>query len=90
MPKWPHLSSCPDNFEDFADVLFVVGNEQLPAHSQYLAGHSKLMQHMMREATAFSQNQPLVLDRQLQNLYKGRTANVFGSCLSQPCRWVHC
>lgn len=71
MPKWPHLSSCPDNFEDFADVLFVVGNEQLPAHSQYWAGHSKLMQHMMREATAFSQNQPPVLDRQLQNFTRG-------------------
>lgn len=67
MPRWPHLSACPDNFEDFADVLFVVGNEQLPAHSQYLAGHSQLMQHMMREATAFSKNQPLVLDRQLQS-----------------------
>ena len=67
MSRWSYLVSCPDNFEDFADVVFVIGNERMPAHSQYLAGQSKLMQNLMREASAFSKDRPLVLDHQLQS-----------------------
>ncbi|DBA77715.1 TPA: hypothetical protein ACH3X2_008410 [Trebouxia sp. C0005] len=66
MPHWPHLASCPESFEDFADVVFVVGNERLPAHSQYLASYSKLMQALMRDSPTFSKDNPLVLDQQLQ------------------------
>ena len=66
MSRWPHLARCPDNFEDFADVFFVLGDQRLPVHSQYLASHSKLMQNMMREAPGFSKDRPLVLDRQLE------------------------
>lgn len=66
MHGWPHLASCSDSFEDFEDVLFVVGGQRLPAHSQYLASHSKLMQTLLRDSQAFSRDQPLVLDQQLQ------------------------
>ena len=66
MPRWPHLTSCPENFEDFADVVFVVGDQQFPAHSQCLASHSKLMQTLMRDSASFSKDKPLVLDQQLQ------------------------
>ena len=34
MPTWSHLASCPDNFEDLADVVFVVGGQRMPAYSQ--------------------------------------------------------
>ena len=66
MPRWPHLASCPDNFEDFADVVFVVGGQRLPAHSQYLAATSKLMQTLLHDAHTFSKQQPLILDQQLR------------------------
>ena len=66
MPHWSHLACCPGNFEEFADVVFVVGNERLPAHSQYLASYSKLMQALMRDSPTFSKDNPLILDQQLQ------------------------
>lgn len=66
MSQWPHLHSCPENFEDFADIIMVVGSQRIPAHSQYLAGHSKLMQSLMRDSLPFSTAKPLVLDQQLQ------------------------
>lgn len=66
MPHWSHLASCPEGFEDFADVVFIVGNERLPAHSQYLASYSKLMQALMRDSPTFSKNNPLVLEQQLR------------------------
>lgn len=66
MPQWSHLACCPGNFEEFADVVFVVGNERLPAHSQYLASYSKLMQALMRDSPTFSKDNPLILDQQLQ------------------------
>ncbi len=66
MPHWSHLASCPEGFEDFRDVVFVVGNERLPAHSQHLASYSKLMQALMRNSPTFSKDNPLVLDQQLQ------------------------
>ena len=66
MSRWPHLASCPDNFEDFADVVMVVGNQRIPAHSQYLAGYSKLMQNLLRDSHSFSKDAPLVLDEQLE------------------------
>lgn len=66
MPRWPHLASCPDTFEDLADVLFVVGGQRMPAHSQFLAAASKMMQSLMSDSQTFSKEQPLVLDQQLQ------------------------
>ncbi|KAL0038929.1 hypothetical protein WJX77_002259 [Trebouxia sp. C0004] len=66
MPHWSHLASCPERFEDLADVVFVVGNERLPAHSQYMASDPKLMQALMRDSPTFSKDQPLLLDQQLQ------------------------
>ena len=66
MSRWPHLASCPENFEGFADVIFVVSEQRLPAHSQYLASHSKLLQNVIRESSKFSNEAPLVLDRQLE------------------------
>ncbi|KAL0046524.1 hypothetical protein WJX82_002978 [Trebouxia sp. C0006] len=65
MSQWPHLASFPDSFEDFADVIFVVSEQRLPAHSHYLASHSKILQNVMRECPTFSKDAPLVLDRQL-------------------------
>ncbi len=65
MSQWPHLASFPDSFEDFADVIFVVSEQRLPAHSYYLASHSKILQNVMRECPTFSKDAPLVLDRQL-------------------------
>ena len=78
MSRWPHLGSCPENFEDFADVVMVVGSQRIPAHSQYLAGHSKLMQNLMRDSPPFSKGAPLVLDKQLQ----GFTASELQSFLN--------
>ena len=66
MSRWPHLACCPENFEDFADVILVVREQRLPAHSQYLASHSKLLQNIMRDSSTFSKDAPLVLDRQLE------------------------
>jgi len=43
-----------------------VSEQRLPAHSQYLASHSKVLQNIMRESPAFSKEAPLVLDRQLE------------------------
>ncbi len=71
MPRWLHLASCPDGFEGFADVMFVVGGQSLPAHSQYLASHSKLMQSLMRASPSFNKEQPLILDQQLQAFSQG-------------------
>ena len=36
MSRWSHLASCPDSFEDSADVFFVIEYEHMPAHSQIL------------------------------------------------------
>ena len=66
MPRWPHLACCPDNFEDLADVLFVVGGQRMPAPSQFLAAASKMMQSLMCDSQTFSKEQPLVLDQQLE------------------------
>ena len=66
MSQWPHLKECPENFEDFSDIIMVVGGQRIPAHSQYLAGHSKLMQNLMRDSLPFSKVKPLILDQQLQ------------------------
>lgn len=79
MSRWPHLGSCPEHFEDFADIFMVVGSQRVPAHSQYLAGHSKLMQNLMRDSPPFSKDTPLVLDQQLQ----GFTASELQSFLNQ-------
>lgn len=79
MSQWPHLASCPEKFEDFADIVLIVGDQRLPAHSQYLAGHSKLMQNLLRDSHSFSQDTPLVLDKQLE----GFTASELQSFLNQ-------
>ncbi|KAL3155928.1 hypothetical protein ABBQ32_012926 [Trebouxia sp. C0010 RCD-2024] len=79
MSQWPHLHSCPENFEEFADIIMVVGSQRIPAHSQYLAGHSKLMQNLMRDSLPFSKVKPLVLDQQLQ----GFAASDLQSFLNQ-------
>ena len=56
----------------------VVGSQQIPAHSQYLAGHSKLMQNLMHDSPPFSKGAPLVLNKQLQ----GFTASELQSFLN--------
>ena len=66
MTPWAHLVACPENFEVFADVLFIVGEHRLPAHSQYLACHSKLLQDLILATASFSKDQPLVIQQQLQ------------------------
>lgn len=79
MSRWPHLASCPEHFEDFADIAIVVGNQRIPAHSQYLAGCSKLMQNLLRDSHSFSKDTPLVLDKQLEAF----TASELQSFLNQ-------
>lgn len=79
MSRWPHLASCPEHFEDFADIVMVVGNQRIPAHSQYLAGYSKLMQNLLRDSHSFSKDTPLVLDKQLEAF----TASELQSFLNQ-------
>ena len=81
MSRWPHLGSCPEHFEEFADIVMVVGTQRIPAHSQYLAGHSKLMQNLTRDSPSFSKDAPLVLDQQLQ----GFEASELQSFLNQVC-----
>lgn len=63
-----HLAACPEGFEDFADMILVVNGHRLPAHSQILASHSKLIQSLLRDCPTFNKDQPLILDQQLQHL----------------------
>ena len=56
-----HLRTFPDGFEEFADVIFEIGADRLPAHSQYPASHSTTLQHALRDAHSFSEEKPLVL-----------------------------
>lgn len=44
-----YFQHCPEGFAETADVLLVVGNEELPAHSQFLASQSRFFNNMLAD-----------------------------------------
>lgn len=44
-----HLEQAPAGFADTADVVFEVDNQRLPAHSQFLAFHSRFIHSMLED-----------------------------------------
>ena len=61
-----YLGNCPDGFQDLADVMLVVGDQSLPAHSQYLASPSRLLFQLLLDCPSFSRQQPLIISRELE------------------------
>lgn len=51
-PKAPYLQMFSQSFQDLADVEFDIDGERLPAHNQYLASHSKLLQDLLQTANS--------------------------------------
>lgn len=66
MVQWAHLAGCSHDCANLADIVFVVGDVRMPAHSQRLAATSKVISALLRDSHTFSAKQPLVLEQQLQ------------------------
>ena len=52
MPSRPNLTyfgTVPEAFVKLADVLLVVEGSSFPAHSQYMAAHSNIMQQLLTD-----------------------------------------
>ena len=61
-----HLSDCPPRFAHLADVQLVAGGMRFPAHSQYLAAQSQLIQQMLLDTGPISWQSPMVIEAPLQ------------------------
>jgi hypothetical protein len=71
-----YLGNCPAGFKDLADVILVVENQSFPAHSQYLASHSRLLYNLLADCPPFSRLQPLIIRRELEG-YKLADVQTF-------------
>ena len=61
-----YLGKCPAGFVAMADVVFEIAGKRLPAHSQFLASQSRLIQGLLQDTGPISQQNPLILSSALQ------------------------
>lgn len=61
-----HLSQFPNEYAELADVVLVVENIRLPAHSQILAMHSNFVRKLLLETGPRSWQDPVMMETCLQ------------------------
>lgn len=71
-----HLSPFPDEYAELADVILVVENVRLPAHSQILAMHSNFVRKLLLETGPRSWQDPVMMETCLQ-CHSAATVKLF-------------
>lgn len=62
-----YFGDITEGFARQADVLLVVDDLELPAHSQYLSSHSRVLEQLLDTAdVSFSSSNPLRLQAPLE------------------------
>lgn len=61
-----YFGNVSEGFARQADVVLIVDEHELPAHSQYLSSHSRLFAQMMDTECSFSRSNPLRLQGPLE------------------------